>query len=138
MIEMINKVMFYFKLILLLLVFTLTLYILFSMYDYYKTGFWNLILISLPLLLSLIMFVLSFFFKVGDDKTLFNVGCILALIAILIIDYRSIFDKNMVLWVKGKINFYYFQNQITQIKILCYSIFIGNLVLFYQKRYLIK
>ena len=138
MIEMINKVMFYFKLILLLLVFTLTLYILFSMYDYYKTGFWNLILISLPLLLSLIMFVLSFFFKVGDDKTLFNVGCILALIAILIIDYRSIFDKNMVLWVKGEINFYYFQNQITQIKILCYSIFIGNLVLFYQKRYLIK
>ena len=138
MIEMINKVMFYFKLILLLLVFTLTLYILFSMYDYYKTGFWNLILISLPLLLSLIMFVISFFFKVGDDKTLFNVGCILALIAILIIDYRSIFDKNMVLWVKGEINFYYFQNQITQIKILCYSIFIGNLVLFYQKRYLIK
>ena len=36
--------------------------------------------------------------------------------------------------IKENINYYYFQNQITQIKILSYLIFIGNSLLIYQEK----
>ena len=129
MFEAFNKVLFYFKVILLLLVFTLTLYIMLAMNSYYHHQILDIILIFIPMLMVLIIFVVSFFFKEGDDNTIFNVGCLLALIAILIIDYRTIYDKNMVMWLKGNLNFYYFQNHMMQIKMLSYCIFVGNILL---------
>ena len=134
MLDLINKFLFYVKVILLLLVFTLILYILLSMNDYYGNQIINLVLICLPLLMVLIIFVISYFFKEGDNNTFFNVGCLLSLIAILVVCIRTIFDKNMVLWMRGNLNFYYFQNQMTQIKILSYCIFIGNLLLIYEDK----
>ncbi len=134
MLDLINKILFYCKTFILLFVFTLTLYILLSMNAYYGNGISNILMIGIPLLMVLIIFVISFFFKEGDNNTFFNVACILSLIAILIIDIRTIIDKNMVLWVRGNMNFYYFQNQIKQIKILSYCIFIGNLLLIYKER----
>ena len=138
MLEMINKILFFIKIILLLFVLTLTLYIMMCMYDYYQTGFLNMIAVCLPLILVLVIFVLSFFFPNAGNHTLFNLASFLALIAILIIDCRSIFDKNMVLWIRGNINFYYFQNQMMQIKILSYGIFLGNLILIYQNKRKLK
>lgn len=135
MFDLINKVLFYVKVILLLLTLTLTLYILLSMNDYYGNEIVNLILICLPLLLVLIIFTVSFIFKDGDNNLFFNVASFIALIAILIIDLRAILDKNMVLWIRGNLNFYYFQNQMTQIKILSYCIFIGNVLVIYNERY---
>ncbi len=134
MLELINKILFYLKVILLLIVFTLSLYIMLSMHAYYHSGIKDLLLVCIPLFLVLVIFVVSFFFKEGDTNTFFNVSCLLALIAILIIDYRTIFDKNMLLWIRGNLNFYYYQNQMTQIKILSYGIFIGNLALIIQDK----
>ena len=134
MLKLINKIFFYLKFFLLLFVFVLTLYIMLSMNSYYGNQIKDLLLISLPLFLVLVMFVISLSFKEGDDNTFFNVSCLLALIAILIIDYRTILDKNMVMWLKGNMNFYYFQSQITQIKILSYSIFFGNIFLIFKEK----
>ena len=132
--NIINKILFYVKIILLLLSFTLSLYIMMMMYDKYSTGIGKLFLLFIPMFLSLITFVVSFFFKDGNNSILFNVSSALALLAIVIICIRSLVDKNMVLNIKDGINFYYFENQLRQIKILMYMIFFGNLVLFYKER----
>ena len=135
MLKLINKFTFYFKVILLIIIFTLTLYIMLSMNSYYNGNkLIDLILMCLPFFLMLIVFVVSFFFNEGDKNTFFNVGSMLALIAILIIDFRTIFDKNMVMWIKGNMNFYYFENQILQMKILSYAIFIGNVFLLLNEK----
>lgn len=132
--DAINKILFYIKVILLLVAFTLSLYIMMMMYDRFGRGIMDLILLFIPMLLSLITFVVSFFFKDGNKSILFNVSSTLALLAIVIICLRALVDKNMVLNIKDGINYYYFENQLRQIKILMYMIFFGNLVLFYKER----
>ena len=134
MLETINKILFYLKVILLLVVFTVTLYITFMMQEYYGNYMGTIIATFIPLFLVLIVFVVSLCFKEGNNNTLFNVCCLLVFISIIIIDYRTLFDKNMVLWFKGNINYYYFENQISQIKLLCYLIFFGNLILIYKEK----
>ena len=134
MINLINKVLFYGKTILHIIVFCLTLYILLRMYDYYNDGVMNIMMVFLPMLLVLIVFVISFFFDEGNKNTFFNIANFIALLSIAIICLRTLFDKNMIMGIKENINYYYFQNQITQIKILSYLIFIGNSLLIYQEK----
>ena len=134
MLKIINRILFFSKIIILLIDFVLTLYILLMLNSYAENELMNLILVCLPLLLTLIVFVISFFFNKGNDHTLFNVASTLALIVILIIDIRTIFDQNMVMWTKGNLNFYYFRNQTRVIKILCYTIFINNLLVIFNKQ----
>ena len=134
MIKIWNKILYYTKTIILLICFSLVLYIAFSINSYYGYGLWYLFRIFMPLLLVLIVFVVSFFFNSGQDETIFNLGCVLALIAISIIALRSILDTNMVVWIRGKMNFYFFENQLLQIKILCYLMFLGNLLIIYKEK----
>lgn len=134
MLNMINKILFYAKIILLLFDFTITLYIMLMMQDYYGGNIGMIVSTFLPLFLVLIIFVVSLSFKKGSNNTLFNVVCLLAFISIAIIDCRTIFDKNMVLWVRGNLNFYYFENQIGQIRVFSYLIFLGNLILVYKEK----
>ena len=131
--KLINKVLFLIKIILLLLDFILTLYIMLMFNSMREGELGILITTCIPLLLVLIIFVISFFFRKGNDNLLFNVSTILALLVILVIGIRTIFDQNMTMWIKDKMNFYYFRNQIYLIKILCYSIFFGNLCTIYSE-----
>lgn len=132
--KLINSILFYGKIILLLMAATLTLYIIFSMNDYYRKNVINILFVAIPLFLMLLLFVLSLFKDEVKDNLLFNVASILGIIAIIIIDYRTIFDKNMVLWMDGKMNFYFFSNALRGMKIISYLILIGNVFLFLQKR----
>ena len=135
MINTINKALFYAKIILLLVVFSITLYILFLMQSYYGNQIETIISVFIPLFLLLIIFVVSFFFQEGNNNTLFNVSCFLSFLAMCIIDFRTIFDTNMVIWAKYNINLCFFENQILQIKILCYLMFLGNLLLIFKEKY---
>ncbi len=128
--QIINSFLFYCKIILLLIAFTLTLYIIFSMNAYYRHDVVNMFLVGLPLFLVLLFFVFSIFKDNIKENLLFNIASVLGIIAIIIIDYRTIFDKNMVLWQNGKMNFYYFNSALNEIKIFSYIIFTGNLLLF--------
>jgi len=134
MLNIVNKILFYGKIVFLLIVFTITLFISFRMQEYLGNQMWEIIRICIPLILTLSVFVVSFFFKEGNNHTLFNVACLVAFIAIIIIDFRTLLDRNMLLWMKGNTNFYYFQNQVLQIKILCYLIFFGNALLIYKEK----
>ena len=129
----INSCLFYSKIIFLIIAFTLTLYILFSLNDYYHRDVVNILVIGIPLFLILLFFVLSLFKDDVKDNILFNLASILGIIAIIVIDYRTIFDSNMVLWIDAKMNFYYFINNLDGIKIMCYLILLGNVLLFLKK-----
>ena len=56
-----------------------------------------------------------------------NIVCVLMLLAIIIIDYRTVFDSNII--SKTKINLYFFDIQTSKIKIMLYLTFISNLLL---------
>ena len=110
--KIINSFLFYSKIILLLIAFTLTLYIIFSMNAYYRRNVINIILVGIPLFLVLLMFVLSIFKDTVKDNLFFNLASVLSIVAIIIIDYRTIFDSNMVLWIDSKMNFLFSLNSV--------------------------
>ena len=132
--RVINSLIFYSKIVLLIIAFTLTLYIIFSINDYYKKNIVDIFLVSIPLFLSLLLFVLSLFKDNVKYILLFNIASLLGIIAIIVVDYRTIFDKNMVLWIDSKMNFYYFSNCVRGIKIISYLIFITNMLLFIKSK----
>ena len=132
--KLINSILFYGKIILLLIAATLTLYIIFSMNDYYRRNVINILFVAVPLFLILLFFVLSLFKDEIKDNLLFNIASILGVVAIIIIDYRTIFDRNMVLWIDSQMNFYFFNNALRGIKIISYLILMGNIMLFLHKR----
>lgn len=134
MLNILNRILFYGKVLFLLIVFTLTLFISFRMQEYYQSQIWTVVRICIPLFLALSVFIVSLFFKEGDNNILFNVACLIAFAAIMIIDFRTLLDRNMLLWTEGSTNFYYFQNQLSQIKILTYCIFFGNILLIYKEK----
>lgn len=132
--KIINSLLFYSKIIFVLIAFTLMLYIVFSINDYYKRTVVNIVFLCIPMFLVLLMFILSIFNDKVKDNILFNAVSTLAYLAIIIIGYRTIFDQNMVLWIDGKMNFYYFENSLNNIIILNYLILAGNILLFVYSR----
>ena len=132
--KIINSLLFYSKIIFVLIAFTLMLYIVFSINDYYKRTVVNIVFLCIPMFLVLLMFILSIFYDKVKDNILFNAVSTLAYLAIIIIGYRTIFDQNMVLWIDGKMNFYYFENSLNNIIILNYLILAGNILLFVYSR----
>jgi len=130
----INEIFFYAKVVLLLVVFGITMYIMFSMNAFYDNYFVNVILLFIPFVFTLMTFILSFFTTKGSKNLFFNIACFVALIALLYISIRTISDQNMIMWSKNKMNFYYFENQIKQFKILLYLMFGVNLLLLLKKK----
>ena len=108
------------------------------MYDRYNFSAFSIIMVFIPMVLVLISFVINFFFDKGNKNILFNLANFIVLLSILIICLRTLFDKNMIMGIKENINFYFFQNHLKQIKILCYLIFIGNGLILFQEKNNIK
>jgi len=131
--KIINKILFGVKIIFLLISFVITLYILFMRMDLYDLSFLSIFSLFIPLLLVLIVFVFSFFLNIGKDNVFFNLACVLVLISIIIIDYRTIFDSNII--SNTKISIHYFDLAIGKIQIMLYLTFIANvLLIIYDKK----
>ena len=131
--KLMNRILFYTKIIFLLIAFTSTLYILLVKMDLYSLPITSVISLFIPLLLVLIVFVFSLFLNIGKDNTFFNIICILVLLAILLINYRTIFDNNII--SNTKINIRFFDNNSNKIMIMLYLVFISNILLFiYDKK----
>ena len=131
--SIINKILFYAKIVLLLIAFTITLYILLMKMDSYGLSALSIFPLFIPLLLVLISFVFSMFFNITKDDVFFNTVCVLVLLAIVIIDYRTVFDGNII--SKTKINIYFFDTFTTKIKIMLYLLFVSNvLIMIYEKK----
>ena len=131
--KLINKILFYTKIVFLLIAFVITLYILLMRMDINNLSTWSIFPLFIPLFLVLIVFVFSFFLNIGKDNLLFNLVCVLVLFAIIIIDYRTIFDSNII--SNTKINLNFFDLQTIRIKIMLYITFISNILLIiYEKK----
>lgn len=131
--KVINKILFYTKIILLLVAFIITLYILLIKVDTYKESALSIISLFIPMLLLSIVFVFSLFLNVGKNNLFFNIACVLVLLSIIVIDYRTIFDGNII--SKTKFNMYYFDLFVNKIKIMLYLTFISNvLLIIYEKK----
>ena len=90
--------------------------------------------IFIPLLLVLIAFVFSFFLGIGNDNLFYNLACVLVLLAIIVIDYRVVFDNNII--SKTTVNLNFFDLQTTKIKIMLYLTTVSNILLMiYEKKY---
>ncbi len=125
--KIINKILFYTKMVFLLITFTITLYILFMKMDSFNLSFLSIFPMFIPLFLVLIAFVFSFFLNVGNDNIFFNTACVLVLLSVIIIDYRTIFDSNII--SKTKFNFQYFDLSTLKIQIMLYLTFISHILL---------
>ena len=131
--KLINKILFYTKIVFLLITFVITLYILLMRMDLNDLSAWSIFPLFIPLFFVLIVFVFSFFLNIGNDNLLFNLICVLVLLAIIVIDYRTVFDSNII--SNTKININYFDLQINKIKIMLYLTFISNILLMiYEKK----
>ena len=94
--KLINKILFYAKVIFLLIAFVITLYIMLMKTDIIKSSILSILPLFIPMFIVLTVFIFSFFLGYANDNMFFNIACVLVLLAIIIIDYRTIFDKNMV------------------------------------------
>ena len=101
--------------------------------DTFGLGVSSILPLFVPLLLVLIIFVFSFFLNIGKDNIFFNLTCVLVLLAIIIIDYRTIFDSNII--SKTKINLKFFDLSTSKMEIMLYLTFISNILLMiYDKK----
>ena len=132
MVKLINSILFYIKVIFLLIAFIITFYILLMRMDINKSNILSVLPEFIPLLGVLTAFVFSFFLNKGNDNLLFNIGCVLVLLAIIIIDYRTLFDRNVISLYK--INLNYFNGQVIRIKLILYLTIISNLMLIIKEK----
>ena len=125
--KIINAILFYTKIVFLLIAFIVTLYILLMKMDMYELSLLSIFPMFIPMLLVLIVFVFSFFLNIGKDNVFFNLVCVLVLLAVIVIDYRTVFDSNII--SSTKINIHFFDLQASKIKIMLYLTFISNVLL---------
>jgi len=138
MIKIFNKIFNNLKILMVLASFIMTLYILIFMYDKlgkdpFGDSFFEFFSVLLPFILVLILFVV---YLVGkhtsvNDNSFFNASSIIAFLAILFFGYRALTDTNMIYLLRDgyHINFYYFADQITQIKVMLYIILFADILL---------
>lgn len=143
MIKIFNKLFCIIKIIMLCLCFMITLYVLFYMYhnlgkNPFGNSFFEFFGTLFPFVLLLILFTINFSLKQKyiTNNIFYNCSCVIALISIFYIGFRTLYDQNMIFWAKDSfnINFNYFSDQITQVKVLVYLMSVTNIWLMIQNR----
>ena len=100
--------------------------------------FFDFFITLMPFILLLLLFTFnsSLKQKFVTENIFYNCSCIMAFLTILFIEYRALYDKNMIFWTTEgfNINFTYFSDQLAQIKVLVYLMCITNLLLFAKNK----
>jgi len=147
MIKIFNNIFNVLKLVMVLVSFIMILYIMLYTFHYLgKNAFGNEFVeffgTLLPFVLVLMTFVLNYTLDLSsvNNNVLFNVGCTISLLSIVLIGARTLFDQNMIFWAKDgySLNFHYFANQIMQIKSIVYFIFVTNVLLIIENKLNLK
>lgn len=129
--KILNTFFCFFKFILLILSFGISLYIILSMYKRIEKN----IIESLPIFIPYIILLLLFFINITlNQKTVnhnifYNLTCCFVFGCIGIVGVRAILDDNMLLnEIMGyNINFSYFSDFISFMKIMIYGLIISNI-----------
>lgn len=130
--KILNTVFLILKFILLIISFGMSLYIVFSMYSRVGKNFTESIPIFIPYVIILMFFFMNITFrqKQVNNNIFYNLTCCLVFVSICLVCFRAILDKNMLLnEIMGyNINFSYFADFITFMKIMLYGLIISNIL----------
>ena len=133
--RILNGIFHILKLILLIVSFGLTLIIIIHINNRLNKGFNTVISVFVPYIVLFVLFCLNLILRrKGVNKNIFyNITCCLVFATILVVVYRSYNDKNMVLNQKYGygIDFNYFNNFISYMKIMLYGLSIANVFLMF-------
>ena len=132
MIKMINGLFYGLKYLLLVLSFAFGSYIVLYMYQRLDKSLIDSIFIALPFIVLFILFSINMLAsqKRVNVNVFYNLTCCLVFTVILFIEYRAIFDTNMIANSKlgYNINFNYFADNINAIKIMIIGLIVSNLL----------
>ncbi len=132
MIKMINGLFYGLKYLLLVLSFALGSYIVLYMYQRLGKSLINSIFLALPFLILFVLFAINMLAnqKRVTTNLFYNLTCCLVFLVILFIEYRAIFDTNMIANSKlgYNINFNYFADNINAIKVMIIGLIVSNLL----------
>lgn len=136
--KILNTFFCFFKFILLILSFGISLYIILSMYKRIEKN----IIESLPVFIPYIVLLLLFFINISlNQKTVnqnifYNLTCCFVFGCVCMIGIRAILDDNMLLnEIMGyNINFSYFSDFISFMKIMIYGLIISNICFMIHKK----
>lgn len=133
-----NLLFYILKFLLLIAAICITLFILIRINIRLEKSIASILPLFIPFILLLILFIVNMMFKQeGVTKNLFyNLSCCLVFITIVLVGIRAMFDTNMVLNQKYGygIDFNYFDNFISYIKIMLYGLFIGNIFFMFVEK----
>lgn len=132
MIKMINGLLYGLKYLLLIVSFALGSYIVLYMYQRLDKPLLDSIFIALPFLLLFILFAINMLCnqKRITSNLFYNLTCCFVFAVILFIEYRTLFDTNMIANSRlgYNINFNYFADNINAIKVMIIGLIVGNLL----------
>ena len=133
-----NGLFYFFKFILLIAAFGLTLFVLIRMNVRLEKNMISILPELIPFVILLIIFIINMAFKqVGVIKNLFyNLTCCLVFATIICVALRAVFDTNMVLNEKYGygVDFNFFDNFVAYINIMLYGLFIANIFFMFKER----
>ncbi len=136
--KIINSFLLIFKLILLLISFILSGYIVLKMYSSFDRNLLDSILYILPYIILITLFIVNVVKKQDcvNKNIFYNITCILVSIVIIIVSLRTMFDKNLLLndELKFGINFMYFSDFLIFMKIMLYGLALGNILFIFKRR----
>ena len=119
--------------IMLLVCFVLTFFIIIKMYQRLDKDFIGSIPNFIPFILLFIMFAINFIFrqKQVNQNTFYNITCVLVFAMLGFCIYRTFCDKNMIVLTRlgYDINFNYFADVIAPMKVLLYGLTVSDLLL---------
>lgn len=131
--RVINGILSFLKVILLLVCFVLSFFIIINMYRRLEKNIIEAIPNFIPFVLLFILFAINMIFRQKSvNKCLFyNITCCLVFGMILFAAYRTFFDRNMVVMIRlgYDINFNYFADVIAPMRAMLYILCVCNVLL---------
>lgn len=135
--NIVNKIFYVLKFILLILSFALSLLIIVKMYERLGKSLKESLSFFLPFLAIFIVFSINMVAdqKAVKDNMFFNITSCLVLLVITYIGYRTIFDKNMIInsYMGYGMSFNYYSEAVPSIKMLLYGLVITDIFLMFIK-----
>ena len=133
MIKIVNTIFSFLKVLLLLVSFVFSFFIIINMYRRLEKDMIDAIFNFIPFVLLFVLFAINIIFKQKSVNNCFfyNVTCCLVFMMLLFAIYRTFFDRNMVVMIRlgYDINFNYFADVIAPMRAMLYILSVSNILL---------
>lgn len=133
MIKIFNGLLNVLKVLMLLVCFVLTFYIIIRMYQRLDKDLVGSVFNFIPFVLLFILFCINFILrqKQVNQNIFYNVTCVLVFAMLGFCIYRTFYDRNMIVLTRlgYDINFNYFADVIAPMKVLLYGLSVSNILL---------